>query len=210
MGPQLYPEGYGPYNSSSRIPPRQAPTPHLCQYLPGRLDWHPTGPRPTGYSRASMPTTHSVTTSSQHEAISRRPGWDPCEVGTQEKHLIHRKTINNPAKPSQTNIKPLEARRRKKKGKGRLIACTPQNPPHKTHLSWQLNCRSLKCSWSNACWRCSSHISIPAPTPGPPRIEQGRPQDETRDTQVLWFHANYTRGITVMKPNLLACQRPHF
>ena len=65
-----------------------------------------------------MPTAHSVTTPSQHEAISRRPGRDPCEVGTQEKQLIHRKTINNPAKPSQTNIKPLEARRRKREKGG--------------------------------------------------------------------------------------------
>ena len=28
------------------------------------------------------------------------------------------------------------------------------------HLSWQLNCRSLRCSWSIACRRCSNYIFI--------------------------------------------------
>ena len=69
VGPQLYPVGYGPYNSRSRKHPRQAPTPHLCQCLPGRFDWHPTGPRPTGYSRASMPT---------HSPWPRRPNTKSC------------------------------------------------------------------------------------------------------------------------------------
>ena len=34
------------------------------------------------------------------------------------------------------------------------------------HLSWQLNCWSLRCSWSIACRRCSNYIFILNLTPG--------------------------------------------
>ena len=34
------------------------------------------------------------------------------------------------------------------------------------HLSWQWNCRSLRCSWSIACRRCSNYIFILDLTPG--------------------------------------------
>ena len=36
----------------------------------------------------------------------------------------------------------------------------PSSLWYKTHLSWQLNCRSLRCSWSIACRRCSNNILI--------------------------------------------------
>ena len=36
----------------------------------------------------------------------------------------------------------------------------PSSLLYKTHLSWQLNCRSLRCSWSIACRRCSNYIFI--------------------------------------------------
>ena len=40
-----------------------------------------------------------------------------------------------------------------------MIASTVKSL-YKTHLSWQLNCRSLRCSWSIACRRCSNYIFI--------------------------------------------------
>ena len=36
----------------------------------------------------------------------------------------------------------------------------PSNPYHKPHLGGQLNCLSLRCSWSIACWCCSNYIFI--------------------------------------------------
>ena len=43
-----------------------------------------------------------------------------------------------------------------------LIVChdTPSNLYYKTKLNRQLNCRSLRCSWSIACRRCSNYIFI--------------------------------------------------
>ena len=43
---------------------------------------------------------------------------------------------------------------------------TLSNLWYKAHLSWQLNCWSLRCSWSTTCWRCSKYIFIPDLTPG--------------------------------------------
>ena len=37
---------------------------------------------------------------------------------------------------------------------------------YKMHLSRQLNCWSLRCSWGITCWRCSNYIFILALTPG--------------------------------------------
>ena len=37
---------------------------------------------------------------------------------------------------------------------------TPSSLWYKTHLSGQLNCWSLRCSWSIACRRCSNYILI--------------------------------------------------
>ena len=34
------------------------------------------------------------------------------------------------------------------------------------HFSGQLNCWSLRCSWSSVCWRCSNYIFIVDLTPG--------------------------------------------
>ena len=42
----------------------------------------------------------------------------------------------------------------------------PSSLLYKTHLSRQLNCRSLGCSWSIACRRCSNYIFILDLTPG--------------------------------------------
>ena len=39
-------------------------------------------------------------------------------------------------------------------------AILPSNLSNKTHLSMQLNCWSLRCSWSIACRRCSKYIFI--------------------------------------------------
>ena len=36
----------------------------------------------------------------------------------------------------------------------------PSSLQYKAHLCWQLNCRSLRCSWSIACRRCSNYIFI--------------------------------------------------
>ena len=40
------------------------------------------------------------------------------------------------------------------------ICNLPSSFLYKTHLSWQLNCWSLRCSWSIACRRCSNYILI--------------------------------------------------
>ena len=42
----------------------------------------------------------------------------------------------------------------------------PSSLLYKTHLSRQLNCWSLRCSWSIACRRCSNYIFILNLTPG--------------------------------------------
>ena len=42
----------------------------------------------------------------------------------------------------------------------------PSSLQYKTHFSRQLNCRSLRCSWSIACRRCSNYIFILNFTPG--------------------------------------------
>ena len=42
----------------------------------------------------------------------------------------------------------------------------PSSLKYKTHFSWQLNCWSLRCSWSIACRRCSNYIFILDLTPG--------------------------------------------
>ena len=44
--------------------------------------------------------------------------------------------------------------------------CITVSLQYKTHLSGQLNCRSLRCSWSIACRRCSNYIFILDLTPG--------------------------------------------
>ena len=52
---------------------------------------------------------------------------------------------------------------------GILLSSKHQVPSslwYKTHLSGQLNCRSLRCSWSIACRRCSNYIFILDLTPG--------------------------------------------
>ena len=42
----------------------------------------------------------------------------------------------------------------------------PSSLSYKTHFSRQWNCRSLRCSWSIACRRCSNYIFILELTPG--------------------------------------------
>ena len=42
----------------------------------------------------------------------------------------------------------------------------PSNLQYKPHLSTKWNCRSLRCSWSIACRRCSNYIFILGLTPG--------------------------------------------
>ena len=42
----------------------------------------------------------------------------------------------------------------------------PSSLQYKTHFSRQLNCWSLRCSWSIACRRCSNYIFILNLTPG--------------------------------------------
>ena len=55
----------------------------------------------------------------------------------------------------QSNIKPSHLLKTK------LCTCTiPSNLWYKSHLRGQWNCRSLRCSWSIACRRCSNHIHI--------------------------------------------------
>ena len=46
------------------------------------------------------------------------------------------------------------------------FACYHQISKYKTHFSRQLNCWSLRCSWSIACRRCSNYIFILNLTPG--------------------------------------------
>ena len=54
----------------------------------------------------------------------------------------------------------------------------PSNLLYKTHLSRQVNCLSLRCSWSIACRRCSNYIFILDSTPG--FIGLGRDNFKTR------------------------------
>ena len=42
----------------------------------------------------------------------------------------------------------------------------PSDLEYKAHFGNQQNCWSLRCSWSNACRRCSNYIFIPDLTPG--------------------------------------------
>ena len=42
----------------------------------------------------------------------------------------------------------------------KLWISLPSSLEYKTHLIWQLNCRSLTCCWSIACRRCSNYIFI--------------------------------------------------
>ena len=44
--------------------------------------------------------------------------------------------------------------------------CLPSSLKYKMHLSKQLNCWSLGCSWGIACRRCSNYIFILGLTPG--------------------------------------------
>ena len=56
---------------------------------------------------------------------------------------------------SQTSTVPFSAETR-----------IPSSLQYKTHFSGQLNCWSLRCSWSIACRRCSNYIFILNLTPG--------------------------------------------
>ena len=55
---------------------------------------------------------------------------------------------------------------------------TVKSLKYKAHLSRQLNCRSLRCSWSIACRRCSNYIFILYLTPGFNRL--GKDKWKTR------------------------------
>ena len=58
------------------------------------------------------------------------------------------------------------------------------------HLNRQLNCRSLRCSWSIACRRCSNYIFILDLTPG----FKGLAKD---DFNIFWIWCAYNRYFTV-------------
>ena len=47
-----------------------------------------------------------------------------------------------------------------------IVVALPSNIWYKSHICRQLNCWSLRCSWSIACWRCSNHIFVLDLTPG--------------------------------------------
>ena len=62
----------------------------------------------------------------------------------------------------------------------------------------QLNCWSLRCSWSIACRRCSNYIFILDLTPGFNGLGKGNCKTrETKTIQVLVFGAAYGRDFTV-------------
>ena len=66
----------------------------------------------------------------------------------------------------------------------------------------QLNCWSLRCSWSNACRRCSNHIFSLNWT----RLQyigQRQLQPYMRNAEVLGFGASYIRDFMVMPHNKL-------
>ena len=69
--------------------------------------------------------------------------------------------------------------------------------PNKPYLSWQLNCRSLRCSWNIACRRCSNYIFILDLIHGINRLGKYNMLDGTRITYVLEFGAAYIRDFTV-------------
>ena len=61
----------------------------------------------------------------------------------------------------------------------------PSSLWYKTHFSRQWNCRSLRCSWSIACRRCSNYIFILDLTPG--FIGLGKDNCKTRtETFMFW------------------------
>ena len=61
----------------------------------------------------------------------------------------------------------------------------PSSLSYKTHLSRQLNCWPLRCSWSIACRRCSNYIFILYLTPGFNRL--GEDTGKTRrESFKLW------------------------
>ena len=48
----------------------------------------------------------------------------------------------------------------------KMYSYLPSSLQYKTHFKRQLNCWSLRCSWSSACWCCSNYIFILNLTPG--------------------------------------------
>ena len=61
----------------------------------------------------------------------------------------------------------------------------------------QLNCRSLRCSWSIACRRCSNYIFILHSTLALQYIAQRHLQSATRNIEVLGLGTSYIRDFTV-------------
>ena len=75
------------------------------------------------------------------------------------------------------------------------------------HISTQLNCWSLRCSWSIACRRCSNYIFILDLTHG----LNGLSKDncKTRQKSVLYFGVTYIRDFTLYKTHKYAKGRPY-
>ena len=73
----------------------------------------------------------------------------------------------------------------------------PSSLWYKTHFSKQLNCWSLRCSWSIACRRCSNYIFILHLTLGLNLLRKDKMEAETRNIYVFGFGAPYIRYFTV-------------
>ena len=77
------------------------------------------------------------------------------------------------------------------------IKTMPSNLLNKSHLSWQWNSWSLRCSWSIACLCCSTYIFILDVTPG----LNGLGKDNCtwrREKLSVWIWHTYIRGLTYL------------